>query len=86
MMSTSDIIVDVAYVLETRHFLNMRYFQTQQLTTMFCVQRSVSHINNLIECLLRKAHILFVYKCFDFFWFTLSIAAPQSTLRKKDKC
>ena len=43
MMSTSDIIVDVAYVLETRHFLNMRYFQTQQLTTMFCVQRSVSN-------------------------------------------
>ena len=45
-LSISDIIFDVLYVLVTRHFLNMRYFQAQQLTTMFCLQRSVSHINN----------------------------------------
>ena len=44
-LSISDIIFDVSYILATRHFLNMRYFQTQQLTTMFCAQRSVSHMN-----------------------------------------
>ena len=46
MLSISDIIFDVSYVFKMRHFLYMRYFQTQQLTTMFSVQRSVSHINN----------------------------------------
>ena len=71
-LSISDIIVDVLYVLVTCHFLNMRYLQTQQLTTMFRVQRSVSHIFIfLIECLLRKAYVLFVYKWLDFFGFTV---------------
>ena len=44
-MSISDVIFDVLYVFETRHFLNMKDFQTQALTTMFCAQRSVNLIN-----------------------------------------
>ena len=67
-LSISGVIFYVSYVFATRHFLNMRYFQTRALTTMFIAQRSVRHINSFDWVFIALGlYLVFLYK----FWFGL---------------
>ena len=46
-LSISDVVLRFVVRFRDESLINMRYFQTQGLATLFCSQHNESHINNV---------------------------------------